>query len=165
MRRIATLLLLLLCAGPALAKECGEPGQRHWRTVLRWPSGTIGLRWTGVYLGHQSVCELSYRDTAGHRRTLEVWGQPVPDEPERLIAFSTCRDRGCDPTILVADLNRGVLMRGELPVPKQKTFFSMKWSGAGRTLGVEVESTDDLPPGEFICWVTETVTCGLRRGE
>lgn len=163
MKRIAALLLLLLWACPALAKECGEPGQRHWRTVLKWPTGHVTLRWTGIYLGQQAVCELSYRDDGGHRREIVVWGRPVPDEAERLIAFFNCPDRGCDPTILVADLNRGVLLRADLPVPGKRTFFNLKWSGAGRTLGVEVEGRDESPTQEFICWVAGTVTCETRR--
>lgn len=162
MKRVAALLLLLLCAGPALAKECGEPGQRHWHTVLRWPTGRVTLRWTGIYLGQQAVCEISYRDDGGHLRQLEVWGRPVPDEDERLIAFFNCPDRGCDPSIMVADLNSGVLLRTELPVPRRQTFFNLKWSGAGRTLGVEVEGTDESPTREFICYVTRAVSCQPR---
>ena len=158
MKRVG-LLLLLLWSCPALAKQCGNPGAKHWSTVVRLSAGPITLHWTGVDERGQAVCRLSYRDGQGQMQALEVWGEPEPNVTQSLIAFASCADDGCDNTILVADIVRGVVLKGDLPVSMQQTYFSLKWATSGRTLAVEGERTDGRSPRHFTCAVTETVVC------
>jgi hypothetical protein len=156
---IVWLLGLLLWSFPALAKQCGEPAARHWSTVVALAAGPVTLHWTGVGEGHQAVCRLSYRDTQGQVQALEVWGEPEVNVAENLVAFASCADDGCDNTILIADIVRGVVIRGELPPSTQQSYFSLKWAPSGRTLLVEGESIGGRPPRRFDCAVTERVAC------
>jgi len=110
MKRVG-LLLLLMWSFPALAKECGDPDARHWSTVVRLAAGSVTLHWTGVYEGRQAVCLLSYRNSQGKTQTLEVWGEPELNVAESLVAFASCADDGCDSTLLVADIVRGVVLK------------------------------------------------------
>jgi hypothetical protein len=91
-------------------------------------------------------------------QTLEVWGEPEPNNAENLIAFTSCADDGCDSKLLVADIARGVVLKGELPPSTQSTYFLVKWA-SGRTLSVEGESIGGRPPHHFKCTVTESVVC------
>jgi hypothetical protein len=95
-------------------------------------------------------------------QALEVWGEPEANVPENLIAFASCADDGCDNKILVADIVRGVVLEGALPVSTQQTYFSLKWAASGRTLSVEGESFGGRPPRQFNCAVTERVVCATR---
>jgi hypothetical protein len=158
LQRVA-LLLLLLWSFPALARQCGDPGAKHWNTVVRLAAGPITLYWTGVDERGQAVCRLSYRNTNGQMQALEVWGEPEPNVTENLIAFAFCADDGCDNTILVADIVRGVVLKSDLPVSIRQTYFSLKWAASGRTLSVEGESVDGRPPRHFSCAVTDRVVC------
>jgi hypothetical protein len=158
MKRVG-LFLLLLWSFPALAKHCGDPGAKHWSTVVKLAAGPVTLDWTGVHEAGQAVCRLSYRNKQGQVQTLEVWGQPEPNETENLIAFAACTDDGCDKTVLVADIATGALLRGDLPVPAQQIFFSLGWGASRRTLLVETEGVDNQPPRHFTCEVTERVVC------
>jgi len=92
-------------------------------------------------------------------QALEVWGEPEANAPENLIAFVSCTDDGCDNTLLVADIVRGVVLKGTLPPSTQQTYFSLKWAASGRTLAVEGESIGGRPPRHFTCEVTERVAC------
>jgi hypothetical protein len=96
-------------------------------------------------------------------QALEVWGEPEANVTENLIAFASCADDGCDNKILVADILRGVVLKGDLPVSTQQTYFSLKWADSGRTLSVEGESFGGRPPHHFTCAVTERVVCGAGR--
>jgi len=158
MKRVG-LLLLLLWSLPALAKQCGDAGAKHWSTVVRLAVGPITLHWTGVDDRGQAVCRLSYRDSQGQMQALEVWGEPEPNVTENLVAFASCADDGCDNTILVADIVRGVVLKGDLPVSMQQTYFSLKWAASGRTLSVEGEHSDGRQPRHLTCAVTERVVC------
>jgi len=104
------LLALLLWSFPALAKQCGDPVARHWSTVVALAAGPVTFHWTGFGEGHQAVCRLSYRDTQGQVQALEVWGEPEVNVAENLVAFASCADDGCDNTILIADIVRGVVI-------------------------------------------------------
>jgi hypothetical protein len=92
-------------------------------------------------------------------QALEVWGEPQPNVAENLVAFAFCADDGCDNTILVADIVRGVVLKGDLPVSMQQTYFSLKWAASGRTLSVEGERIDGRQPRHLTCAVTERVVC------
>ena len=157
------LLLMLLWSFPALGKQCGDPAAKHWTTVLNLAAGPVTLHWTGVYEAGQAVCRLSYRNKQGQMQALEVWGEPEANVTENLIAFASCADDGCDNKILVADILRGVVLKGDLPVSTQQTYFSLKWADSGRTLSVEGESFGGRPPHHFTCAVTERVVCGAGR--
>jgi len=157
MKRVG-LLLLLMWSFPALAKECGDPDARHWSTVVRLAAGSVTLHWTGVYEGRQAVCLLSYRNSQGKTQTLQVWGEPELNVAESLVAFASCADDGCDSTLLVADIVRGVVLKGDLPPSTEQTYFSLKWT-SGRTLSVEGDSIGGRPPRHFTCTVTERVVC------
>ena len=158
MKRVG-LLLLLLWSFPALAKQCGEPTAKHWSTVVNLAAGPVTLHWTGVDVGRQAVCRLSYRNRQGEVQTLEVWGEPEVNVTENLVAFVSCADDGCDNTILVADIVQGAVLKGDLPPSVQQTYFSLKWAASGRTLSVEGESIGGRPPRHFSCAVTEKVAC------
>jgi hypothetical protein len=158
MKRVG-FVLLLLWSFPALAKHCGEPGAKHWSTVVRLAAGPVTLDWTGVHEVGQAVCRLSYRNKQGQIQSLEVWGQPEPNEMENLIAFAACADDGCDKTIFVADIAQGTLLRGDLPVPTQPIYLSLQWGASKRTLLVEIEGSGNQPPRHFTCDVTERVVC------
>ena len=158
MKRVG-LLLLLLWSFPALAKHCGEPGAKHWSTVVKLAAGPVTLEWTGIDVGRQAVCRLSYRTGQGQVRTLEVWGEPEVNVSENLVAFASCADDGCDNAILVADIVRGLVLKGDLPPSTQQTYFSLKWAPSGRTLLVEGESIGGRPPRHFTCAVTERLAC------
>ena len=160
MKRVG-LLLLLLWSLPTLAKQCGEPSAKHWSTVVKLAAGPVTLQWTGVDDGRQAVCRLSYRNRQGQVQALEVWGEPEVDVTESLIAFASCADDGCDNTILVADIGRAVVLKGDLPPSTQQTHFSLKWAASGRTLSVEGESIGGRPPRHFTCAVTERVVCAM----
>ena len=153
------LLVMLLWSLPALGKQCGDPGAKHWSTVLTLAAGPVTLQWTGVHESGQAVCRLSYRNTQGQAQALEVWGEPEANVTENLIAFASCSDDGCDNQILVADIVRGVVLQGELPLSTQRTYFSLKWAASGRTLLVEGESSGGRPPRHFTCAVAERVVC------
>ena len=152
-------LLLMLLSLPALGKQCGDPGAKHWSTVLNLAAGPVTLHWTGVHEGGQAVCRLSYRNKQGQTQALEVWGEPEVNVAENLIAFAFCADDGCDNKFLVADIVRGVVLEGDLPVSTRQTYFSLKWAAPGRTLSVEGESFGGRPPRHFSCAVTERVVC------
>jgi hypothetical protein len=92
-------------------------------------------------------------------QALEVWGEPLPNVAENLVAFAFCTDDGCDNTILVADIVRGVVLKGELPVSMQQTYFSLKWAASGRTLAVEGERIGGREPRNLTCAVTERLVC------
>jgi hypothetical protein len=92
-------------------------------------------------------------------QALEVWGEPEANVTENLIAFAFCADNGCDNTILVADVVRGVVLKSDLPVSLQQTYFSLKWAASGRTLSVEAESVDRRPARHFTCAVTDRMVC------
>jgi hypothetical protein len=92
---------------------------------------------------------------------LEVWGEPEANVTENLIAFTSCADDGCDNTILVADVVRDVVLKGELPPSTQQTYFSLKWASSERTLSVEGESIGGRSPRHFTCAVTESVVCAM----
>jgi hypothetical protein len=158
MKRVG-LLLLLLWSFPALAKQCGEPNARHWSTAVKLAAGPVTLHWTGVEDGRQRVCRLSYRNQQGQTQALDVWGEPEVNALENLIAFASCGDDGCDNTILVADIVRGGVLKGDLPPSTQHTYFSLRWAASGRTLSVEGESIGGRPPRHFDCVVTERVVC------
>ena len=158
MKRVG-LLVLLLWSFPALAKQCGEPTAKHWSTVVNLAAGPVTLHWTGVDVGRQAVCRLSYRNRQGGVQTLEVWGEPEVNVTENLVAFVSCADDGCDNTILVADIVQGAVLKGDLPPSVQQTYFSLKWAASGRTLSVEGESIGGRPPRHFSCAVTEKVAC------
>lgn len=153
------LLLLLLWSLPALAKECGDPGAKHWTTAVNLAAGPVKLHWTGVGEGRQAVCRVSYRNREGQTQELEVWGEPEINVTENLVAFASCSDDGCDSTVSVADIVRGIVLKGHLPPSTQQTYFSLKWAPSGRTLSVEAESIGGRPPRHFTCTVTETVVC------
>jgi hypothetical protein len=95
-------------------------------------------------------------------RELEVWGEPEINEAENLVAFASCSDDGCDSTVSVADIVRGIVLKGRLPPSTQTTYFSLKWAPSGRTLVVEAESIGGRPPRHFTCTVTETVVCATN---
>ena len=158
MKRVG-LLLLLLWSFPALAKHCGEPSAKHWSTVVKLAAGPVTLYWTGVDVGRQAVCSLSYPNRQGQMQALEVWGEPEVNVTENLIAFTSCADDGCDNTILVADIVQGVVLKGDLPPSTQQSYFSLKWTASGRTLSIEGESIGGRPPRHFTCAVTERVVC------
>jgi hypothetical protein len=158
MKRVG-LLLLLLWSFPLLAKQCGEPTAKHWSTVVDLAAGPVTLHWTGVDVGRQAVCRLSYRNRQGEVQTLEVWGEPEVNVTENLVAFVSCADDGCDNTILVADIVQGAVLKGDLPPSTQQTYFSLKWTASGRTLSVEGESIGGRPARHFSCAVTERVVC------
>ena len=150
---------MLLCSFPAPARQCGDPGARHWNTVLKLAAGAVTLHWTGVHEGGQSVCRLSYRNTQGQTQTLEVWGEPEANVTENLVAFASCTEDGCDHTIVVADIVRSAVFTGELPPSTQQTYFSLKWAASGRTLLVEGESFGGRPPRHFTCVVADSLVC------
>lgn len=160
MKRVG-LLLLLLWSFPALAKQCGESSARHWSTLVKLAAGPVTLHWIGVDDGRQVVCRLSYRNGQGQVQALEVWGEPEVNATENLVAFASCADDGCDNTILVADIVRGVVLKGDLPPSTQQSYFSIKWAVSGRTLSVEGESIGGRPPRHFTCAVTENVVCAV----
>jgi hypothetical protein len=162
MKRVG-LFLLLLWSFPALAKQCGESSARHWSTSVKLAAGPVTLHWTGVDDGRQAVCRLSYRNAQGQVQALEVWGEPEVNVAENLVAFASCGDEGCDNTILVADVVRGVVLKGELPPSTQQSYFSMKWAPSGRTLSVEGESIGGRPRRHFTCAVAEEVVCTASR--
>ena len=157
--KLAGLLLMLLCSLTALGRQCGDPSAKHWSTVLHLAVGPVTLQWTGVHEGGQAVCRLSYRNRQGQTQALEVWGEPEPNVTENLVAFASCADDGCDNKLLVADIIRGVVLEGHLPVSTQQTYFSLKWAASGRTLSVEGESFGGQPPRRFTCTVAERVDC------
>jgi hypothetical protein len=158
MKRVA-FLVLLVWSFPALAKQCGDPAAKHWSTVVRLAAGPITLHWTGVDEGGQAVCRLLYRNSQGQMQALDVWGEPEPNLTENLVAFAFCADDGCDNTIMVADIVRGVVLKADLPVSTQRTYFTLRWATSGRTLSVEGESNGGRPPRHFTCAVTERVVC------
>jgi len=92
-------------------------------------------------------------------QALEVWGEPEANVTENLIAFAFCTDDGCDNKILVADIIRGVVLEGDLPVSTQQTYFSLKWAASGRTLSVEGENFGGRPARHFTCAVADEVVC------
>jgi len=54
-------------------------------------------------------------------QALEVWGEPEINVAENLVAFASCADDGCDNTILIADIVRGVVIKGDLPPSTQQS--------------------------------------------
>jgi hypothetical protein len=158
MMRLA-LLLSILWPASALANECGESGSRHWASVVKLSAVSVTLHWTGVYEGRDVVCGLSYQTSKGVARTLTVWGQPQVNETENLIAFASCADDGCEKTILIADIVRGVVLKGALPLSVPQAYFSIKWRGASRTLSVDMERVQGQPPRKFACSSSDPIVC------
>jgi len=158
MMRLA-LLLSIFWSASALANECGEPGARHWTTVVKLSAASVTLHWTGVYEGRDAACSLSYQTSQGVARTLTVWGQPQVNETANLIAFASCADDGCKKTILIADVVRGVVLKGALPVSVPQAYFSIKWKGASRTLSVDMEGVQGQPNRKFTCSASDPIVC------
>jgi hypothetical protein len=155
-------LILLLSSTSALAKECGEGGAKHWTTVVKTAAAPVTMHWTGVYEGHDSVCDISFSRTPGRVQTLSVWGEPQVNAAQSLIAFSSCADDGCDRSFVVADIAQGTVLKGMLPLPNQQLYFSVAWSGSERTLSVEVEGIRGQPLQHLTCSVSERIVCAKR---
>jgi hypothetical protein len=155
-------LIPLLWSASALGKECGEADAKHWTTVVKVAAAPVTLHWTGVYEGRDSVCAISFTDSQGHLRTLSVWGQPQVNAAKSLIALASCADDGCDTTILVADIARGVVLKSALPLHDAQGYFSVAWEGSGSRLAVEVEGIPGQPPRRLTCSVADKIVCATR---
>jgi hypothetical protein len=158
MMRLA-LLLSILSSASALANECGEPGSRNWDSVVKLSAASVTLHWTGVYEGRDAVCGLSYQTSQGEARTLTVWGQPQVNKMESLIAFASCADDGCEKTILIADIVRGVVLKGVLPLSVPQAYFSIKWKGSSRTLSIDMEGIQGRRQRKFTCSPSDPIVC------
>lgn len=130
--------------------------------MAKFANATVTLRWTGVYEGSDTVCEVSVLDAKGHTKVLSVWGQPYINAPAGLIAFASCADDGCDAVIVVADISRGVLLKGALPVSAQQHYFKLAWQLPGRTLSVLDEGPAADGSQQLVCTVTSEVVCSAR---
>jgi hypothetical protein len=156
------LSILLLWSASTLAGECGEAGAKHWSTVVKLAAGPVTLHWSGLEDAHQVVCSLSFRNAHDQMQTLQVWGEPEPNERENLIAFASCAEDGCDNTIVVADMIRGVVLKGALPVSLHHMYLSLQWHTHGRSLLVDVEGITGETWRRFTCSVADAVFCAAR---
>ena len=157
---------LFLWSALALANECGEPGARHWNTVVKLATTEVTLHWTGVYEGSDAVCGVAYQPTAGESRTLDVFGQPSVNRSKSLIAFVSCADDGCGNNVLVADIARGAVLKAELPLVGPQSYLKAKWKGETRELIIDVESFSEGVPSagsQYRCSVADTVRC-IKHG-
>ena len=160
--RVIGLSILLLWSASTLARDCGEAGAKHWSTVVKLTAGPVTLHWSGLHDAHQVVCSLSFRNAQDQMQTLEVCGEPEPNERESLIAFVSCAEDGCDNTIVVADMIRGALLKGDLPVSLHHMYLSLQWRTHGRNLLVDVEGITGETWRRFTCSVTDAVVCAAR---
>jgi hypothetical protein len=160
--RLSGTSILLLWSACALATECGEAGAKHWSTVVKLAAGPVTLHWSGRHDAHQVVCSLSFRNAQEQMQTLEVWGEPESNATESLIAFASCGEDGCDNTIVVADIARGALLKGDLPLSLHHMYLSLQWRTAGRNLLVEVEGINGETWRRYTCSVNEAVVCVLK---
>jgi hypothetical protein len=158
MARFAILLTLFWSAS-GLTQVCGEPGLRHWTSVVKLAAAPVTLHWTGVREGKDAVCGIAYQTHQGKARVLSVFGQPQINRSESLIAFAACADDGCDKTILIADFVSGVVLKGVLPVSASQTYFSARWARPGRTLSVDLEGMPGQPSRQFSCTASREVVC------
>jgi hypothetical protein len=152
--RLICLIAALLLPQLASAKDCGEP---NWTTTIPLRVTVVTLRWTGVYEAPDAVCELSYPGTGGGTVALQVWGQPIPNAAENLIAFLSCADDGCDKTLVVADVAGGIVMTVPLPLNQPQIHLKAKWDGNTRRLAIADEKAEAVPL--LMCAVTHTIAC------
>ena len=160
--KIFAFVTIFLWSSLAIAEHCGEPGSKHWSTVVKLKAAPVTLHWTGVYEGADSVCSAVYKTSSGQSRTLEVWGQPEVNKAQSLLAFGSCADDGCEKEILVADIARGVVLKTKLPLTGPQSYLKAKWNATGRELLIEEKSFNvgqPLPARRFFCSVTKTVKC------
>src|ERR1700677_3325483 len=122
MARFAILLTLFWSAS-GLTQVCGEPGLRHWTSVVKLAAAPVTLHWTGVREGKDAVCGIAYQTHQGKARVLSVFGQPQINRSESLIAFAACADDGCDKTILIADFVSGVVLKGFCRFRRRRRIF------------------------------------------
>ena len=108
------------------------------------------------------MCEISFRDATGLDRVLSVWGQPIINAPENLVAFSSCADDGCEPQVVVVDIARGVVLRGTVPTNDQQHYYKLSWQKAGRVLSVLDEGIEAHKEQHFLCAVASEVVCSAR---
>lgn len=157
-----TFTTLLLFSSFANAMECGEPGVKHWSTIVQFKTAQVTLHWTEVYEGIDTVCGVTYKTNKGQFQSLEVYGQPVINKTQNLLGFVTCADDGCEKEIHIADIERNLVLKTELPITAQQFYLKEKWKGSSRDLFIEVESFSDgkaLSPSRFLCSVDKEVHC------
>lgn len=148
---------ILLFQLSAIAEECGDPDMKHWQTNLSFKAAQVTLYWTGVYEGNDSVCNLTYTTNSAKATTLEVFGQPVINQSQSLIAFVSCADDGCENKISVANIAQGVILKTELPLdPNSQFYLKANWQGSTNELSIV---TDPPIQKHFICSVTDTIRC------
>jgi hypothetical protein len=148
------LMAALLLPQFASAKDCGEP---NWTTTVPLRATVVTLRWTGVYAGSDAVCEVTYPGTGGNSIALQVWGQPIPNATENLIAFLSCAENGCDKILVVADVAGGTVLTVPLPLSQPQVYLRAKWDGHTRRLLIADEKTEATPL--LMCAVTHTIAC------
>jgi hypothetical protein len=152
--RILCLLAAFVLPQFASANTCGEP---NWTTTVSLRLTVVTLRWNGVYEGADAVCGLTYPDRAGNVVTLQVWGQPIPNAAENMIAFLSCADDGCEKTLAVADIARGIVTTVQLPLSQPQIYLKARWDGHARHLLIVSEKSEAAPL--ITCAVTQRVTC------
>jgi hypothetical protein len=156
--RIFCLLAAFLLPQFASAKDCGEP---NWTSTAALRLTVVTLKWNGVYEGADAVCELTYSDKTGSIMTLQVWGQPIANAAENLIAFLSCADDGCEKTLEVADVARGIVMTLQLPLSEPQIYLKAKWDSHARHLLIADEKAEAAPL--LTCAVTQSITCTATK--
>jgi hypothetical protein len=152
--RILCFLVAFLLPQFVSAKDCGEPS---WTTTVSLRLTVVTLRWNGVYEGADAVCDLTYPDKPGNVVSLQVWGQPIPNAAENLIAFLSCADDGCEKTLEVADIARGIVTTIQLPLSQPQIYLKAKWESHARHLLITGEKSEAVTL--ITCAVTQSITC------
>lgn len=137
----------------AIAEKCGESGAKHWTTVLA-SKPAVTLHWTGVHEGVDSVCEITYSDSE-QPQALGVWGQPVANKDQSLVAFVSCADDGCDKSVSLVDIARRTVLKTELALSDSQFYLKARWLRSGKAFRVELEHS----PIRFHCEAEQTLVC------
>ena len=119
------LFLFILVLYPAVALSQGKT----WITEKTLPGGVVlHLHWAYEYEGFESVFKVEAEKGGKVINTFDIYGQPVFNEENTLVAFPACWDGGCELEIRVLDLKQ---LKELKPIKlEREAFLECSWEGA-----------------------------------